>query len=134
MNLIEIKDINAPEMDVFARLTERELRTMNEPEEGIFLAESANVILRAIEDGYEPLSMLVEEGRLEVEAGPVLDAIEKYCGNYIKESLECQLEGPHRVRMLQTAQAAAVVLYVIVQHQSYFITITRTKSNNCVAR
>lgn len=93
MNLIEIKDINAPEMDVFARLTERELRTMNEPEEGIFLAESANVILRAIEDGYEPLSMLVEEGRLEVEAGPVLDAIEKYCGNYIKESLPVYIAG-----------------------------------------
>ncbi len=93
MNLIEIKDINAPEMDVFARLTERELRTMNEPEEGIFLAESANVILRAIEDGYEPLSMLVEEGRLEVEAGPVLDAIEKYCGNYVKESLPVYIAG-----------------------------------------
>lgn len=93
MNLIEIKDINAPEMDVFARLTERELRTLNEPEEGIFLAESANVILRAIEDGYEPLSMLVEEGRLEVEAGPVLDAIEKYCGNYIKESLPVYIAG-----------------------------------------
>ena len=93
MNLIEIKDINAPEMDVFARLTERELRTMNEPEEGIFRAESANVILRAIEDGYEPLSMLVEEGRLEVEAGPVLDAIEKYCGNYIKESLPVYIAG-----------------------------------------
>ena len=93
MNLIEIKDINAPEMDVFARFTERELRTLNEPEEGIFLAESANVILRAIEDGYEPLSMLVEEGRLEVEAGPVLDAIEKYCGNYIKESLPVYIAG-----------------------------------------
>ncbi len=93
MNLIEIKDINAPEMDVFARLTERELRTLNEPEEGIFLAESANVILRAIEDGYEPLSMLVEEGRLEVEAGPVLDAIEKYCGNYVKESLPVYIAG-----------------------------------------
>ena len=93
MNLIEIKDINAPEMDVFARLTERELRTMNEPEEGVFLAESANVILRAIEDGYEPLSMLVEEGRLEVEAGPVLDAIEKYCGKEVKESLPVYIAG-----------------------------------------
>ena len=54
MNLIEIKDINAPEMDIFARVTERELRTMNEPHEGIFLAESAYIILRALENGYEP--------------------------------------------------------------------------------
>lgn len=87
MNLIEIKDINAPEMDIFARVTERELRTMNEPEPGIFLAESAYIILRALENGYEPLSMLVEEGRLEVEAGPVFEAIEKYCGKDIKENI-----------------------------------------------
>ena len=75
MNLIGIKDINSPEMDIFARATERQLR-----EEGLFLAESANVILRALEDGYEPVSMLVENGRLEVEAGPVLDAVGKLCG------------------------------------------------------
>ena len=87
MNLIEIKDINAPEMDIFARVTERELRTMNEPEPGIFLAESAYIILRALENGYEPLSMLVEEGRLEVEAGPVFEAIEKHCGKDIKENI-----------------------------------------------
>ena len=87
MNLIEIKDINAPEMDIFARVTERELRTMNEPEPGIFLAESAYIILRALENGYEPLSMLVEEGRLEAEAGPVFETIEKYCGIEIKENI-----------------------------------------------
>ena len=75
-------------MDIFARVTERELRTMNEPEEGIFLAESAYIILRALENGYEPLSMLVEEGRLEVEAGPVFEAIEKHCGKDIKEKSE----------------------------------------------
>ena len=85
MNLIKITDINAPEMDVFARATERELRTSDVCPEGMFLAESANVILRAIEAGYEPLSMLVEEGRLEPEAGPVLDAIGKYFG---KEKLD----------------------------------------------
>lgn len=75
MNLIEIKDFNAPEMDIFARATERQLR-----EEGLFLAESANVILRALEAGYEPVSMLVENGRLEAEAGPVIEAIDKIFG------------------------------------------------------
>ena len=75
MNLTEIKDFNAPEMDIFARATERQLR-----EEGLFLAESANVILRALEAGYEPVSMLVENGRLEAEAGPVIEAIDKIFG------------------------------------------------------
>lgn len=80
MNLIEIKDINAPEMDLFARATERQLRTSGEAGQGMFLAESANVILRALEAGYEPVSMLVEEERLEAEAGPVFEAVEKYLG------------------------------------------------------
>ena len=75
MNLIDIRDFNAPEMDIFARATERQLR-----EDGMFLAESANVSLRALEAGYEPVSMLVENGRLDVESGPVIDAVEKYFG------------------------------------------------------
>ncbi len=67
MNLIEITDINAPELDVFSRITEPQLRTYFEPELGMFLAETANVILRALEAGYEPLAMLVETERLEAE-------------------------------------------------------------------
>ena len=82
MNLIEIKDFNAPEMDIFARATERQLR-----EEGLFLAESANVILRALEAGYEPVSMLVENGRLEAEAGPVIEAIDKIFGKETADTL-----------------------------------------------
>ena len=87
MNLIEINDVNAPELDVFARLTENQLRTMYEPEVGVFLAESASVILRALEAGYEPVSMLVETGRLEIEARPVFEAIEKHCGKTVLDSL-----------------------------------------------
>ena len=63
MNIIEITDINAPELDVFSRISEVQLYRYYEPEIGIFLAESANVILRALEAGYEPLSMLVETNK-----------------------------------------------------------------------
>ena len=80
MNFIEITDINSPELDVFSRISEVQLYRYYEPEIGIFLAESANVILRALEAGYEPLSMLVETNRIEIEARPVFDAIEKLCG------------------------------------------------------
>ena len=85
MNLIEITDLNAPELDVFSRITEPQLRTYFEPEPGIFLAETGNVILRALEAGYEPLTVLVETGKMESEAGPVFDAIEKIWG---KEKLD----------------------------------------------
>ena len=77
MKLIKIKDINAPQLDIFARLTEHELKTLDNPEGGLFLAESASVILRALEAGYVPYAMLVETGRVEVEAAPVFDAISK---------------------------------------------------------
>ena len=82
MNLTDIQDFNAPEMDFFARATERQLR-----EEGMFLTESANVSLRALEAGYEPVSMLVENGRMDVEAGPVIDEIEKRFGREMLDSI-----------------------------------------------
>ena len=87
MNFIEITDINSPELDVFSRISEVQLYRYYEPEIGIFLAESANVILRALEAGYEPLSMLVETNRIEIEARPVFDAIEKLCGKDKLESM-----------------------------------------------
>ena len=87
MNFIEITDINAPELDVFSRISEVQLYRYYEPEIGIFLAESANVILRALEAGYEPLSMLVETNKIEIEARPVFDAIEKLFGKDKLESI-----------------------------------------------
>ena len=77
MNIYRINDIKALELEVFSGLSETQLYRYYEPDIGIFIAESANVILRALEAGYEPLSMLVETDRLESEAGPVFDMIEK---------------------------------------------------------
>ena len=87
MTKIEITDINAPELDVFARISEAQLYRAYEPDVGIFLAESANVILRALEAGYEPLSMLVETERFDTEAGPVFDMIEKLWGSEKRDSI-----------------------------------------------
>ena len=87
MNLIEIKDINAPELDVFARVTEPQMRTYFEDGPGIFLAETANVIIDALNAGYEPLSMLVETARLEAEAKPVFEVLEKCLGKENADAL-----------------------------------------------
>lgn len=104
VNLITIDDINAPELDDFARATEPQLR-----ERGIFLAETASVILRALEAGYEPLSMLVETERVEAEAGPVFEAAGKLCSEQTLSALKIysaprevvtQITGHHLVRGL----------------------------------
>ncbi len=82
MRIIPVSDFDSPELDVFARVTEPQMR-----ERGILLAETASVILRALEAGYEPLSMLVEKERMDAEAAPVLSAIGKHCGKSVLESL-----------------------------------------------
>ena len=53
-NIIEIRDLSAPGLDVYARLTEAQLRNRLEPEKGIFIAESPKVILRALDAGIQP--------------------------------------------------------------------------------
>lgn len=63
--IIEITDINAPELDAYVRLTEAQLRNKLEPEKGIFIAESPKVIDRALDAGYEPVSLLMEHRHLE---------------------------------------------------------------------
>ena len=63
--LIEITEFSAPELDAYARLTERQLLNRDCPEEGLFIAESPKVIDRALAAGYEPVSLLLERKRLE---------------------------------------------------------------------
>ena len=71
-NVIEITDFSAPELDVYARLTERELYSRFHPKEGLFIAESPNVILRALDAGFQPLSLLMERKHVEGQAAEVI--------------------------------------------------------------
>lgn len=71
-NVIEITDFSAPELDAFARLTERELLHCCEPATGLFIAESPNVILRALDAGYEPVSMLMERKHVDGQAKHII--------------------------------------------------------------
>ena len=71
--IIEIKDFNTPELDVYARLTENQLLNRHEPEKGIFIAESPKVIERALDGGCIPLSFLVEHRHLETQARELLE-------------------------------------------------------------
>lgn len=71
-NVIEIKEYTAPELDIFARLTEAQLRNRIEKEKGIFIAESPKVIERALDAGYEPISLLMERKHIEGQAGNII--------------------------------------------------------------
>ena len=73
MNLIEITDFHAPELDVYARLTEAQLLNRFEPAKGMFIAESPKVIMRALDAGCVPVSILVERSRMVGESLEVID-------------------------------------------------------------
>ncbi len=59
-NIIEITDFAAPELDVYARLTENQLVCRRDPSEALFIAESPVVIERALDAGMRPVSLLME--------------------------------------------------------------------------
>lgn len=72
-NIIKITDLMAPELDIYARLNENQLLHYYEPDTGIFIAESPNVIIRALNAGYEPLSILLEEKEIESDAKKIIE-------------------------------------------------------------
>ena len=76
-NIIEITDFNAPELDVYARISEIQLLNRAEPEKGIFIAESPKVIERALDSGCQPISFLVEHKHVEGEAKELI----RRCGD-----------------------------------------------------
>ncbi len=75
--IIQLHDIDAPELAVFARLTEAQLRNRLEPEKGIFIAESPKVIKTALDAGLEPLSILCQRRHI---GGKARELIER-CGD-----------------------------------------------------
>jgi len=72
-NIIEITDFGAPELDVYARLTEAQLLNRFEPQKGLFIAESPKVIHRALDAGCVPVSLLMERKHIDGQAKDVIE-------------------------------------------------------------
>ncbi len=77
MPIIEITSLTHPGVEIFATLTEAQLRSRIEPDKGIFIAESPKVIRVALDAGYEPLALLCERKHI---AGDAADIIAR-CGD-----------------------------------------------------
>lgn len=72
--LVEVETLDDPRLDVYARLTDAQLRSKLEPERALLIAESGKVIERALEAGLEPLSLLMEAKWLDA-LSPVIDEV-----------------------------------------------------------
>lgn len=123
--IFEISDFFAPELDVYARLTENQLVCRENPEQGLFIAESALVIERALDAGFEPVSFLVET-RLLSQAEPVLarcpetlpvytasrEVLERITGYALTRGMLCAMRRPAPKRaeeLLADASCVAVL-------------------------
>lgn len=77
MDLREITDFNAPELDVYARLTENQLVNRADPANALFIAESPLVIGRALDAGCVPVSFLMERKHVEGKAAELLAGVRR---------------------------------------------------------
>ncbi|MBO5976749.1 MAG: RNA methyltransferase [Oscillospiraceae bacterium] len=76
-NIIEITDFNDPRLDIYARLTENQLLNREHPEDGVFIAESPKVVERALDAGFEAVSILTERRHIEGQSAHIL----RRCGD-----------------------------------------------------
>lgn len=71
--IIEIQDLSTPELEVYTKLTNAQLRSKLEPEKGLLIAESLKVIRTALDAGYQPVSLLMERRHLQGQGHEILE-------------------------------------------------------------
>ena len=118
-NIIEITDFTAPELDVYARLTEAQLLNREEPAKGMFIAESPKVIERALDAGCQPVSLLMERKHIDGQAKEViercgdipvytsdLDILTKLTGFQLTRGVLCAMRRPQLKSVEETVKDA----------------------------
>lgn len=118
-NIIEITDFSAPELDIYARLSEAQLVHYNEPGSGIFIAESPKVVERALHAGYEPISLLVEKRHIDGEARDLIsrvgdipvftaefDVLTRLTGFQLTRGILCAMKRKHLSTVVELCQNA----------------------------
>ena len=116
-NIIEITDFTAPELDVYARLTEAQLLNREEPAKGLFIAESPKVIERALDAGCQPVSLLMERKHIDAQAKDViarcgdipvytsdLDILTKLTGFQLTRGVLCAMRRPQLKSVEETVK------------------------------
>ena len=129
MNRIEIRDFASPELSVYASLSENQLKTIYEPCDGLFIAESPKVITRAIQSGCEPVSFLSDSSNLNGEARELLEnagdvpvytapdaVLSTLTGFHLTRGLLCAMKRPHlpdAADLIRNAHRVAVLENVV---------------------
>ena len=128
-NIITLASLESPELDVYARLTQAQLRNRLEPEKGLFIAESPKVIGTALDAGLTPVSFLMERRHIDGDAAPLLarfpdvpvytasrEVLTELTGYTLTRGVLCAMRRPAPQRpetVLQNARRAAVLEGVV---------------------
>ena len=115
----QITDFQDPRLDVYARLTEAQLYNRFEPEKSMFIAESPKVIMRALDAGCEPVSLLVERNHINEEAEeaisrcgdvPVftapLEVLTQLTGFQLTRGMLCAMRRPKSLTLAEAVEGA----------------------------
>lgn len=118
-HIIEIEDFEAPQLDVYARLSENQLLNRHEPEKGMFIAESPKVIERALDAGCIPISFLMETKHVEGEGRELIarcrelpvytapfDVLTKLTGFALTRGMLCAMYRPPLPSVAQVCEKA----------------------------
>ena len=118
-NIIEITDLNHPALAPYFRLTEAQLRSRRNPDEGLFIAESHKVIGHALDAGCEPVSFLMERRQIEGVSGALLDrcpetpvytadreTLSKLTGYSLTRGCLCAMRRPRPKTLAEVARSA----------------------------
>ena len=92
INIIEIKNLDVPELQIYYNLNEAQLFHYFEPKPGIFIAESPKVIERALDAGCVPMSFLMEKKHVKTQAKEILARCEKLQSQDIKQTDKMEAE------------------------------------------
>ena len=119
--IIKIDDINAPELLVYARLTEAQLKN----NEGLFVAESVKVIKVALQKVLVPISFLMEERQIDGIGKELIDrcpdvpvytapreVLSQLTGFELTRGLLCAMKRPEGITLekaLENAKRVAVL-------------------------
>ena len=124
-HVVEITDFSAPELDVYARLTEAQLFNRFEPAKGMFIAESPKVIDRALNAGCKPVSLLMERKDIDGSAAEIIarcpeapvftadrDVLAQLTGYHLTRGVLCAMLRPKLPtveEILQNARRVAIL-------------------------
>jgi len=127
--IIEIQSLDIPELDVYMRLTEGQLRSRQAPEKGLFIAESHRVIGHALDAGYEPVSLLMERRYISGQAAEIIrrcgdvpvytgesDLLESLTGYRLTRGILCAMRRPAIAQpelLLRDAKRVAVLENIV---------------------